>query len=56
MFRVLLSVALLELWGALPVAKLVEKKPTAKEIREEENRSSEQAVEGTWLGNSYCYC
>jgi len=34
------------------VAKPAAKKPTAKE----EERSGEQAGEGTGLGNSYCYC
>ena len=32
------------------------KKPTAEEIREEEKRSGEQAINGTRLGDSYCYC
>ena len=33
-------------------AKLGSKKPTAKEIREEEKRSGEQTVEGTCLGDN----
>ena len=37
-------------------AKPGAKKPTAKEIREEERRSGEQTVEGTGLGDNYCYC
>jgi hypothetical protein len=37
-------------------AKLAAKKPTVKEIHEEEKRAREQAETGTWLEHNYCYC
>ena len=38
------------------VAKPAAKKPTAKEIREENKWSKDQAREGIGQGNSYCIC
>ena len=32
------------------------KKPTAKEIREDDKQSGEQTVEGPGLEDKYCYC
>ena len=37
-------------------AKPAAKKPTAKEILEEEKRTRDQEGHGTRLGDNYCYC